>query len=80
MRPSPINHCSHTCHSHRLSAGSARARVGPPESSALSPRISSCSVRPTRLRLHEPSLSRQKRLRRPLRSILFKPHPAAKSP
>ena len=56
-----------------------RARVGPPESSALSRRILSCRVRSTRLLLHAPSLSRQKRSRRTLRSNLLKPHPAAKS-
>ena len=81
MRPSPpIDNCSAPCHSRRLTAGSARARVGPPQSSALSRRILSCSVRPTRLLLHAPSLSRQKRSRRTLRSNLLKPRPAAKSP
>ena len=81
MRPSPpIGNCSAPCHSRRLSAGSARARVRPPESSALSRRILSCSVRPRRLLLHAPSPSRQKLSPRTLRSNLLKPHPAAKSP
>jgi hypothetical protein len=81
MRPSPpIDNRSAPCLSRRLTAGSARARVGPPQSSALSRRILSCSVRPTRLLLHAPSLSRQKRSRRTLRSNLLKPRPAAKSP
>src|ERR1700736_2062508 len=81
MRPSPsIDNCSDTCRSRRLSAGSARARGGPPQSPALSPRFLSSSVRPTHLPLHAPSLSQAKRSRRPLRSNLLKPHPAAKSP
>src|SRR4029077_11761597 len=81
MRPSPpIDNCSAPCHSRRLSAASAHARVGPPESSALPPRTWLCSVRPTRLLLHAPSLSRQKRFRRPPRSNLLKTRPAAKSP
>ena len=81
MMPSPpIDNCNAPCHSRRLTAGSARARVGPPESSALSRLILSCSVRPTRLLLHAPSLSRQKPSRRTLRSNFLKPRPAAKSP
>ena len=79
MRPSPpLDNCSDTCHPRRLSAGSARTRVGAPELPALSQRILSCSVQPTRLGLHAPSLSRQKRSRRPLRSNLLKPDPAAR--
>src|SRR5258708_38462722 len=81
MRPSPsIDNCSDTYHSRRLSAGSARAPVEPPESSALSPRFLSSSLRPTHLLLHAPSLPQAQRSRRPLRSTLLKPHPAAKSP
>jgi hypothetical protein len=56
----------------QFSADSARARVGPPELPTLSPRILSCSVQPTRLRLHAPSLSQANRRgrRRSLRSQL----------
>src|SRR6476661_2789485 len=77
MRPSPpIDNCSAPCHSRRLSAASAHARVGLPESSALPPRTWSCSVRPTRLLLHAPGKSDSVDRRAPISSSLApRPNP-----
>ena len=68
------------CHSRRLTAGSARARVGPPESSrALTANIvmqrSTDASTPACTVALSPKASR-----RTLRSNLLKPRPAAKSP
>jgi hypothetical protein len=81
MRPSPpIDDRSDERHSGRLSAGSAHARIGALDSSAVARPILSRdaqiarSYRPTRLRVAETRSSQ------PLRSSLLKPEPAAKSP
>ena len=83
MPSSLIHHRTDTRHSGRLSPGSAPACVGPPNWPAAASPIRSRDALSARSRPHphpcfEPN--EPKRMRRPLRTNLPKPHTAVKSP
>jgi hypothetical protein len=64
----------------RLTAGSAQARINSLDRSATHPSIGLAYGRPTRFHPRKPGSFKLKRARRPQRSNLTKPKPAAKSP
>ena len=80
MMPSPlIDGRPNTRYSCWLTAGSDRTRIGPLNWPAGAPSILSCNVRSTNF-YHHAAFFELKRERRPQRSNLGKPRPAAKSP
>ena len=64
----------------RLTAGSAQARINSLDRSATQPSIGLAYGRPTRFHPRKLGPFKLKRERRPQRSNLTKPQPAAKSP
>ena len=64
----------------RLTAGSAQARINSLDRSATQPSIGLACGRPTRFHPRKPGSFKLQRARRPQRSNLNKPKPAAKSP
>jgi hypothetical protein len=81
MMPSALIHGRpDTRFSCRLTAGSARARISSLDRSATQPSIGLAYARPTRFHPRKPGSLKLKRARRPQRSNLTKPKPAAKSP
>jgi hypothetical protein len=81
MMPSPpIDDRYDTCHSCRLAAASAQARIPPLDAQPVAPPIVSRNGQPARsLRRAHPGFAAN-RSRQPLRSNLIKPNPVAKSP
>ncbi len=80
MMPSPlIDGRPNTRYSCWLTAGSDRTRIGPQNWPAAAPSILSCNVRSTNFH-HHTAFFELKPERRPQRSNLIKPNPAAKSP
>ena len=67
-------------YSYWLAAGSDRTRIGPLNWPAAPTSISSCAGRSTRLHPRAPTSLKGNRARRPQRSNLRRPKPAAKSP
>jgi hypothetical protein len=63
-----------------LTAGSDRARISPLDWTATPPSIGSANGQSKRFYPREPASFELKRARRPQRSNLSKPKPAAKSP
>jgi hypothetical protein len=81
MMPSPsIEHRSDARHSCWLSAGSAPARVGPPDRPAIAPQIFWRNVRSARSRQHARPRFKLKRSDRQRRLNLPNTHADAKSP
>ena len=81
MMPSPpIDNSYHTCHPRWLAAGRDQTRIRPLHWPVSAPQIPSCNVPTARSsRCAHPGFAAN-RPRQPLRSNLFKPSPAAKSP
>jgi hypothetical protein len=81
MMPSPpIDDHRNTPYSCWLTAGRDRTRIGPLNWPAVEPSIGSRNVRSAHFHRHEPAPFKLKRARRPPRSNLSMPRPAAKSP
>ena len=76
----PIDGRPDTRYSYWLTAGSDRTRISSLDWTETPPTIGSANVRSTRFHPRAPASFELKRARRPQRSNLSKPKPAAKSP